>query len=165
MTKTLSSLRNPHIGLSKRDKTVVIREATEEDISQIVSISQTTNSFRMSKFTDEIDEEELRFWISDPRSIVIVTVFDSILLGYAYGFCLSPKWFFFDAFLVASQVRRTGIGKKMYAYLRETCRLRGLQLIQGLIKKSEPKALKYWTARGFHRGSKCVWVEDWLYKD
>lgn len=144
---------------------IVVREATSEDIPQIISSSRTTNRFRMSEFTNEVDEEELRFWISDHRTIVIVAMLDSELIGYAYGFCLSPKWFFFDSFLVVPKARKTGIGKEIYAYLREACEMRGIDLIQGLIKDGESESLNYWLDKGFKQGHKCVWVEDWLDKD
>lgn len=153
------------LGLPPRNEEIVIREATSEDIPQIISSSRTTNRFRMSKFTNEVDEEELRFWISDPRAIVIVAMLDSELIGYAYGFCLSSKWFFFDAFLVVPRDRRSGIGKEMYAYLREACRMRGIELIQGLVKEGDPETLDYWIDSGFEQGSKCIWVEDWLDED
>lgn len=166
MKKVLSKLQNPLKELSQQiDESLTIRKATERDIPQIIAISQTTNSFKMSNLINEIDEQELRFWISDKRSVVLVSVFNSVLLGYAYGFCISPKWFFFDELVVSPRVRGIGVGKKMYAYLREKCQKRGLQLIQGLVKESKIKTLKYWTVRGFHKGSKCIWVEDWLYKD
>jgi GNAT superfamily N-acetyltransferase len=144
---------------------IVIREATSEEIPQIISSSRTTNRFRMSEFTNEVDEEELRFWISDHRTIVIVAMLDTELIGYAYGFCLSPKWFFFDAFLIVPKARRSGIAKEMYAHLREACRVRGLELIQGLVKEGDPERLNYWINRGFEQGYKCVWVEDWLDED
>jgi len=150
---------------SQKSEAVIIREAAPEDVSQIISNSQTTDRFRVSAYTDEMDEEELRFWITDERSIVIVAVLDTRLVGYAYGLCLSPKWFFFDEFVLIPQVRGRGIGKKMYTYLREVCRKRGLQLIQAIVKDDESKALEYWIGRGFEQGSKCIWVEDWLYKD
>ena len=153
------------LGFPPRNEEIVIREATSEDVPQIISSSRATSCFRMSEFTNEIDEEEIRFWISDVRSIVIVATNDSGLLGYAYGFCLSPKWFFFDVFLVVPRARKSGIGKEMYAYLREACRMRGIELIQGLVKDGDSETLDYWIDSGFEQGSKCIWVEDRLYED
>lgn len=153
------------LGVPPRNEEIVIREATSEDVRQIISSSRGTSRFRMSEFTNEVDEEEVRFWISDVRSIVIVATHDSGLLGYAYGFCLSPKWFFFDVFLVVPRARKSGIGKEMYAYLREACRMRGIELIQGLVKDGDPEALDYWIDSGFEQGSKCIWVEDRLDED
>lgn len=144
---------------------VVIRAATVEDVPQIVLNSKTADRFRMSEFIHEVDEEELHFWVSDPRSIVIVSTLASKLIGYAYGFIISPKWFFFDAFLVIPEFQNKGIGKKMYGYLRKECKRRGLQLIQGLVKETDNSSLNYWIARGFEDGCKCIWVEDWLDED
>jgi len=140
---------------------VVIRTATAEDAEGIVACSKSTDRFAMSAFTIEIDMDELTFWISDARAVVLVAVRDSEIVGYAYGFCVSPKWFFFDAFMVKPALQGHGIGEKMYGCLREKCVELGVELIQGLVKDGHPEALKYWLARGFEEGSKCCWLEDW----
>jgi GNAT superfamily N-acetyltransferase len=147
----------------QRNKSIIIREATKRDIPQIIAISQTTDNFKMSRWSNRFSSQELCFWIKDNRSLVIVTTLGSKILGYTYGFFLSSKWFYLDEFVVLPNVRGIGIGEKMYAYLREKCRLRGIQLVQGLVKESKTRALKSLAAHGLlHKGSKCIWVEDWL---
>jgi GNAT superfamily N-acetyltransferase len=141
----------------------VIREAIREDVTEILSLSKADKNFQMSEFTSTHDEEELHYWISDSRSIVIVAARRSQVIGYACGFLLSPKWFFFDTFLVAPEFRKRGIGTRLYSYLRNECKKQGsLQLIQGLVKTGKGKSLRYWTRLGFEEGSRCIWVEDWL---
>jgi GNAT superfamily N-acetyltransferase len=147
----------------QRNKSIIIREATQRDIPQIIAISKTTDSFKMSMWSNRFGREELCFWIKDKRSLVIVTTIGSKILGYAYGFFLSSKWFYLDEFVVLPNVRGIGIGEKMYAFLREKCRLRGIQLVQGLVKEKKSRALKSLSAnRLLHKGCKCIWVEDWL---
>jgi GNAT superfamily N-acetyltransferase len=150
------------LGLTSSNKELVIREATLEDVGEIISSSRAASSHALSQSTNEVDEEEIQFWISDLRSLVIVGCLDSRLVAYAYGFCVSPKWFFFDALVVVARARGRGIGKHMYAYLREACRMRRVDLIQGLVKDGDPERLAYWLDRGFGQGSKCIWVEDWV---
>jgi len=150
--------RSPH----SRRVVIVIREATVEDVPRMVDCSRLTDRLEMSRFTRDIDEDELRFWISDPRAIVIVAVHELELLGYAVGFCVSPTWFFFDAFVVVPDMRKRGLGRKMYAHLRRKCQSRGIELIQGLVKDGHPETLNYWKKLGFEEGHKCIWVEDWL---
>ena len=144
---------------------MIIREATSEDVPQILMSSKTSNRFRMSEFTKEIDEEEIKYWINDSRSIVLVVEIDKKVVGYAYGVIISPKWFFFDAFLVIPEFQNMGIGKKMYQYLRNNCKAKGLHFIQGLVKDSENNSLNYWLNLGYEEGAKCIWVEDWLVED
>lgn len=153
------------VGNKPKKARVIFREAVIEDVPQIMAISKNIDSFRMSEFTNGVDKEELSFWISSQNAIVVIANAGSELIGYGYGFCLSPKWFFFDAFAVTSSFRGMGIGKEMYAFLRDECQLRGFDLIQGLVKNEQTSSLNYWTKLGFEEGSKCIWVEDWLDED
>lgn len=153
------------IGSKAEKAKVILREAAIEDIPQIMTISKNIVSFRMSEFTNGLDKEELSFWILSQNAIVFVANTESELIGYGYGFCLSPKWFFFDTFAVTSAFRGMGIGKEMYAFLRDECQSRGFDLIQGLVKDKQTRSLNYWTKLGFEEGSKCIWVEDWLDED
>jgi GNAT superfamily N-acetyltransferase len=149
--------------LADSRKQLVIREAILEDVTEILSLSKADEHFQMSEFTGMHDEEELRYWISDPRSIVIVATSRSRVIGYACGFILSPKWFFFDTFLVAPEFRNRGIGTRLYEHLRKMCKRQGsLQLIQGVVKAGKGNSLRYWTGLGFEKGNRCIWVEDWL---
>jgi GNAT superfamily N-acetyltransferase len=141
----------------------VIREAIREDVTEILSLSEADKHFQMSEFTSTYDEEELHYWISDSRSFVIVATRRSRVIGYASGFILSPKWFFFDTFLVAPEFRNQGIGSRLYSYLRNECKRHGsIQLIQGLVKTGKGNSLSYWISQGCEEGSRCIWVEDWL---
>ena len=119
----------------------------------------------MSEYTNEIDEEEIIYWINDSRSIVLVAEIDKKVVGYAYGVIISPRWFFFDAFLVVPEYQNMGIGKKMYQYLRNKCKAQGIHVIQGLVKDSKNNSLNYWLNLGYEEGARCIWVEDWLDED
>ncbi len=142
---------------------VLVRSATQNDLHEIVALSRTTDRFRVSPYTGfEVDRGELAFWIDDDRSIVLVATEAGRVIGYAYGVCVSPRWFFFDGFVVAPDVREMGVGKTLYADLVERCRERGLQLIQGLVKASDDSSLEYWVERGFEPGTCCTWVEHWI---
>lgn len=145
-----------------RQREVVLRQATMDDVPQILDLALTTDRFKVSSVTDGLEEEELRFWIADERSLVLVAADGPEILAYAYGFCVSPTWFFFDEFLVSSRFRDSTLGKSMYAYLRSLCKQRNIELIQGLVKDGEPRLLAYWASRGFVEGCKCIWVEDWI---
>ena len=144
---------------------MIIREATPEDIHQILKSSKTSDRFRMSEYTNEIDEEEIRYWINDSRSIVLVAEINKKVVGYAYGVIISPRWFFFDALLIVPEFQNMGIGKRMYQYLRNKCKEQGLHFIQGLIKDCKNNSLNYWLNLGYEEGAKCIWVEDWLEED
>ena len=74
---------------------MTIREANPTDIPQILKSSKTSDRFRMSEYTNEINEEEIRYWINDSRSIVLVAEIDKKVVGFAYGVIISPRWFFF----------------------------------------------------------------------
>lgn len=150
------------VGTPPKKKIFLLRQAVVEDVQQIISISQSIENFRMSEFTRSGDEEELLYWISSQSSIVVVASTDSILIGYGYGHCLSPKWFFFDEFGVSADFRNMGVGKEMYIFLRDECRSQGFHLIQGIVKDNQHGSLDYWIKLGFEDGSKCTWVEDWL---
>lgn len=141
---------------------VVFRRARKKDVPQIIAIDNTTNCLRMSDNTQGASAEELRFWVSDHRSIFLVAAVGSKIVGYAHGLCISPEWFFFNAFVILPSVQKCGIGKKMYAILREECRNLGIELIQGLVKEDQQKSLGYWVARGYKIGCTCIWVEDWI---
>jgi len=153
------------VGSKSKKAKVIFREAVIEDVPQIMAISKNIDSFRMSEFTSGVDKKELAFWISSQNAIVVTANIESELIGYGYGFCLSPKWFLFDAFTVISAFRGMGIGRKMYAFLRDECQSKGFDLIQGLVKDKQASSLNYWTKLGFEEGSKCIWVEDWLDED
>ena len=151
------------IGERADEVEVSLRSATQDDLHEIVALSRTTDRFRVSPYTGlEVDRDELAFWIDDDRSIVIVATEGGRVIGYAYGVCVSPRWFFFDGFVVARDVREAGVGKTLYADLVERCRDRGLQLIQGLVKAADDSSLEYWINRGFEPGSCCTWVEHWI---
>ena len=152
-------------GAAPREMECVLRCAEGDDIHYILALSRTTDRFDISECENEIDDEELSYWISDPRSIVIVAVLGSQIVGYAYGICISKKWFFFDEFLVAAEVRGCGIGDKMYTFLRKACIAQNIELIQGLVIDGDDAMLDYWIDKGFKPGKKCIWVEDWLNPD
>ena len=141
---------------------VAFKLARQSDVQRILRASQAAERFRISPYTWGIDEEELDFWVNDPRSIVIVAEVGDKLAGFAFGFAVSPKWFLFDTFLVTPGFRGRGVGKEMYLYLRSLCVSRGLELIQGLVTTGPKNTLGYWAARGFEEGALCKWVEDWL---
>jgi GNAT superfamily N-acetyltransferase len=148
---------------SHRNESIIIRKAAKRDIPQIIAISRTTENFKMSRWTDKFSREELSFWIKDNRSLVLVTVHGLKILGYAYGFFLSPKWFYLDEFVLLPKFRGIGIAEKMYSYLREKCKLRGIQLVQGLVRQGKLRVLNSLAANGLlNKGCKCIWVEDWL---
>ncbi len=149
----------------KINNSAKIRKAILEDLPQILKRSKTSDRFRMSEYTNEIDEEEIIYWINDSRSIVLVAEIDKKVVGYAYGVIISPRWFFFDAFLVVPEYQNMGIGKKMYQYLRNKCKAQGIHVIQGLVKDSKNNSLNYWLNLGYEEGARCIWVEDWLDED
>ncbi len=150
----------------ERSTEVLLRRANATDVNLIVLLSRATDRFSLSEETNEPDAEEMLFWIKDPRSIVLVA--DQLcpvkrpVVGYAYGTCVSPKWFAFEAFQVTENLQRCGIGKAMYSLLRQLCAEIGVSLIQGLVIDGPGNSLPYWIERGFEEGKKCIWVEDWL---
>lgn len=151
------------LGTPLKKTEIVLREANSNDIPQILELSKITDSFRISEHINKIDKEELIYWVFDSRSIVIVAIDQSRVIGYAYGTCISKKWFYFDAFFITPEFRNYGIGKKMYSYLRDICYELGIKLIQGLV--IDENNLRYWVALGFEEGKRCIWVEDWLNDD
>ncbi len=164
--KNVGTRRSTHARrrlLADSREPLVIREAIREDVPEILSLSKAEEHFQMSEFTCTPDEEELHYWISDSRSIVIVAARRSQVIGYACGFLVSPKWLLFDTFLVAPEFRNQGVGNRLYSHLRKECKRQGtLQLIQGLVKAGEGESLEFWTGLGFEEGNRCIWVEDWL---
>ncbi len=141
---------------------VYIRKAVPEDLSQILKCSKTSDRFKVSEYSNGFDEDEIRYWITDSRAIVIVATIDSKLIGFAYGVIISPKWFYFDAFLIIPEYQCRGIGSKMYKYLRNICYNMGIQVIQGLVKNTDNSSLKYWIKQGYVKGCELTWVEDRL---
>lgn len=150
---------------SKTINSVKIRKAIPEDLPQILKCSKTSDRFIISEYSNGFDEDDIRFWITDSRAIVIVAIFDSNVIGFAYGVIVSPKWFFFDAFLIIPEYQGKGIGDKMYKYLRDICKDKGIKLIQGLVKNSDDSALGFWIKQGYIKGSELIWVEDRLDKN
>ncbi|MCP4050156.1 MAG: GNAT family N-acetyltransferase [bacterium] len=146
------------------NNSVIIRKAIPADLPQILKCSKTSDRFSISEYSDGFDEDDIRFWITDSRAIVIVATNDSKLIGFAYGVAISPKWFFFDAFLIIPEFQNIGVGNKMYKYLRGLCIERKMTLIQGLVKNSTNSALGYWIKQGYTRGCDLIWVEDRLNK-
>ena len=138
-----------------------IRYARKDDVAEIRSLYKTTDKFNVSPYAD-IDSEELYFWVSDERSIVLVSTIKNGVVGFAYGVCVSPKWFFFDSFLISPKYRRLGIGKILYSRLTEICHFLGIELIQGIVKQGNDSSLDYWLQRGFDEGDSCIWVEHWI---
>lgn len=146
-------------------RSVKIRQAIPEDLPQILKCSKTSDRFVISEYSNGFDEDDIRFWITDSRAIVIVATFESKIIGFAYGFIVSPKWFYFDAFLIIPEFQNIGIGSKMYKHLRDLCNAKGIELIQGLVKNSDDSALGFWIKQGYTRGSDLIWVEDRLDKN
>ncbi len=149
---------------SKIINSIIIRTAESEDLPQILECSKTSDRFVVSEYSNGFDEDDIRFWITDSRAIVIVATIDTKIIGFAYGVIVSPKWFFFDAFLIIPEYQSKGIGDKMYKYLRDICKEKGIKLIQGLVKKSDDSALEFWIKQGYTKGSELIWVEDRLDK-
>jgi GNAT superfamily N-acetyltransferase len=144
---------------------VKIRKAIPEDLPQILKCSKTSDRFVISENSNGFDEDDIRFWITDSRAIVIVATFESRIVGFAYGVIISPKWFYFDAFLIIPEFQNIGLGGKMYKHLRAMCNEKGVELIQGLVKKSDNSALGFWIKQGYTKGSDLIWVEDRLDKN
>lgn len=144
---------------------VKIRIAIPENLHQILKCSKTSDRFRISDYSNGFDEDDIRFWITDSRAIVIVAAVDSKIVGFAYGVIISPKWFYFDAFLIIPEFQNMGVGAKMYKYLRDICKEKGIKLIQGLVKKTKNGALDFWIKQGYTKGSDLIWVEDRLDKN
>ncbi len=149
----------------KINNSVKIRKAILEDLPQILKCSKTSDRFIISEYSNGFDEDDIRFWITDSRAIVIVATIDSKLIGFAYGVIVSPKWFYFDAFLIIPKFQNIGVGGKMYKYLRDICKEKGIKLIQGLVKNSKNSALGFWIKQGYTKGSDLIWVEDRLDKN
>jgi len=158
--------RAVHIDVNGTAVEVLFRPAREEDAKELLALSGTTDRFHISDDTDAPDLDELLFWMNDPRSIVLVaeeiSAARGAILAYAYGTCISPKWFAFEGFMVTPRLQRHGLGKAMYSYLRDRCSELGIDLIQGLVIDGDDNSLRYWLERGFEEGKRCVWVEDWL---
>ncbi len=147
------------------NNSVKIRKAIPEDLPQILKCSETSDRFIISEHSNVFDEDDIRFWITDSRAIVIVATIDSKLIGFAYGVIISPKWFYFDAFLIIPEFRNIGVGGVMYKYLRDICKEKGIELIQGLVKNSDNSALGFWIKQGYTKGSDLIWVEERLDKN
>lgn len=151
------------IGSPSRPARFELGPATVDQLDEIVALSRTTPKFEVSRYTgSELDYDELAFWIEDDRSIVLVACVSNVVTGYANGVIISPKWFFFDGFLIAQEKRGYGLGQELYAYLVDICRARGVQFIQGLVTKGRDSSLEYWLRQDFEAGKVCTWVEHWI---
>lgn len=146
--------------------TINFRPALECDLVDIIQIAESTDKFTISDEITEIDEDEVKFWITDSRSIFVVAQYSyndaEKVVGFAYGTCISPRWFAFEAFAVHPDFRNHGVGKSMYGYLRSICKERDISLIQGLVVDGENSSLQFWINLDFEIGETCIWVEDWL---
>lgn len=141
---------------------VEIRRARLHDSVKVLNASRTTDRFRVSGRTSSASIHELRFWTRDPRAVFLVAVAGTRLLGYAYGFLISPYWLVLDSILVLPRVRGTGLGMILYESMRDECRRLGVELMQGWVKEDAPRTIDYLVKKGFKRGCRCVWVEDWI---
>ena len=151
-------------------ETAVIRRASIEDVSQILALNESSDRLHMADYTDEYNEEELRFLVTDPRCLFLVAIpssgfHDSKLIGYAFGTTITPLWFYFIEIIIEESARRMGLGQRLYGALRAECEKMGCAVVHGMVKDDENSTLGYWKTQGFDAHSKCIWVEDWIQVD
>lgn len=143
---------------------ITVRPATRQDIATIVELWKEFMAFHMEKdalFTQAPDGEEVfaRFVegnIDSETACVYVAAVDGRLVGYCQGklekyppVIAEQDYGQILDVAVTAEFRRTGVGERMYAALREWFGDKGVPRIEVRHWKFNEAASRFWRKMGF----------------
>ncbi|MBC7249567.1 MAG: GNAT family N-acetyltransferase [Anaerolineae bacterium] len=154
--------------------TVTVRRATEQDVPQILPLWQEMMSFHAAldpRFRPAPDGEShwaaaITAWMRREDNCVLVAEAGGQIVGYIVGMMrenppvlLPPRYGFVSDICVAPEWRRHGVGRRMFAALREWFRQQGADHIELRVAHNNPASQAFWRAVGCQDYMDSMWCE------
>lgn len=154
--------------------TITVRRATEQDVPQILPLWQEMMSFHAAldpRFRPAPDGEAhwaaaITAWMQREDNCVLVAEAGSQIVGYIVGMMrenppvlLPPRYGFVSDICVAPEWRRHGVGRRMFAELREWFRQQGADHIELRVAHNNPASQAFWRAVGCQDYMDSMWCE------
>lgn len=153
---------------------ITVRRGMLEDEEAVLGLWQEMMDYHARldpRFQPASDGKEhfhavLREWMADETRCVLVAVVDGEVIGYIIGrLAENPPVFAMRRFgyvtdiCVAPQWRRMGVGRKLFAALKEWFRQQGLAVVQLNVAAFNPTSQAFWRAMGFQDFLNQLWLD------
>ena len=153
---------------------VLVREAAPEDVETVLDLWHEMMHYhaRLDKRFQPTPDARDRFrttllqWMALDTQRVLVAVVDGQIVGYTIGRLVENPPFMEWRFLghvsdicVAPEWRRQGIGRKLFATLREWFRQQGMTVVQLHVAAANPVSFTFWREMGFKDHMHRLWLE------
>lgn len=130
-----------------------IRQANESDILDLVDLDNEcfdTYYYKNTKFS----ESDFQAYLYHRKSIVLVAVRDSCLIGYVAGILRKLRLLsiaHLDSIAVSSTARNEGIGARLLNLFIQGAKEQSCQIVLLEVAKANKEGLDFFLKRGFQR--------------
>jgi ribosomal protein S18 acetylase RimI-like enzyme len=151
-----------------------VRQATLKDMEAVLDLWQEMMGyharldprFRPAADGRELFREVLQEWMVDETCRILVAEDDGQVVGYIIGRLAENPAVFKQRYLghvsdicVAPDRRRTGVGRKLFGFLRKWFRGKGLTVAQLNVAALNPVSQAFWREMGFQDYMQRLWLE------
>ncbi len=142
---------------------IAVRQATEIDVPDILPLwkemmafhAALDSRFRPAPGGDAHWAKAISAWMQDEDNCVLVAEVEGRIVGYIVGMMrehppvlLPPCYGFVSDICVAPEWRQQGVGKRMFAALKEWFRRQGADHIELRVAHNNPTSQAFWRAVG-----------------
>lgn len=139
--------------LDEARKVLEIRQANESDIHDLVDLDDEcfdTYYYEKTKFS----ESDFRIYLCRRKSLLLVAVCDSCLVGYIAGTLRASRLrsiAHIDSIAVSSAVRNKGIGSRLLDLFIQEARQQVCEMVLLEVAEANKEGLEFFSKRGFQR--------------
>jgi ribosomal protein S18 acetylase RimI-like enzyme len=142
---------------------ILIRKAIESDIAAILPLwrelmefhSNFDSRFRLTADVVSPGKSHLRLELTKPTSFLAVAEHDSGIVGYCFASVHNqPSFFehraygFVSEFHVSRSFRRRGIGRSLFAKMKQWFRRKGVSRVELVTINANPHSKAFWQSMG-----------------
>lgn len=142
---------------------VIIRDATIEDIDILLELGKNDGSFSVSKKVQFYERDELIEWVRNPKSNILCVAYqENILVGFFFCKIMSYHWAMLDTLYVIPEVRKNQVGQRMLDELMSRLQLRAIEYVTTLLEPRKFLVESFLRMNDFDLAKSYNWYEYWL---
>ncbi|MBN1793015.1 GNAT family N-acetyltransferase [Candidatus Woesearchaeota archaeon] len=141
---------------------MAVRRARPRDLEGIYNIVKGTREFEASKNTRFFKKQELKEWISDRKSSIVLVSEEGKINGFLFAKIISRNWCMLDSIAVSPDHRGKGCATRLLDKLYKELKAKKCDYIQALVLAGNKQTRGFWRKKGYSEGNKFVWIEKFL---
>ena len=136
---------------------IKIRIGAFKDVNEVFKIGEQTKELRFSRKMHFHEKREIKTWIKDKKSILLVAESNKQVIGFLYAILIDKDWCMLDNVSVKKEFRNNGVGTLLIETFNRQMKKMKVTYISALVDRNYKEPHDFWKKQGFQEGTTYIW--------